>query len=302
MPASESPYDAMLQRVAKLLRNVQPLQKELELSPGANMAEWRGLHMLRDVLMAGPGWEATGETLFHRSEAMGDVFIDVGVSMVGRFLMQDAHIYMRVVTDEGTMMRPCVAPARFSEGVPLSDHIAFLVLLARSGWPLEPLPETMLPCASTLALREALLDPSSSDEFVRRIGLALTYNGGHQQDRIKTEVVLARKELTIRLLEDGRLPLAALPSVLWYPEALPRWRTALHEAGGGDEDAVSALLKSWADRETEVWECLSLLQALNQVLDDQSASGRSWLIQAHRHDITSLIEAAGPDACMSVPA
>ena len=158
---------------------------------------------------------------------------------------------------------------------------------------LEPLPETMLPCASTLALREALLDPSSSDEFVRRIGLALTYNGGHQHDRIKTEVVLARKELTIRLLEDGRLPLAALPSVLWYPEALPRWRTALHEAGGGDEDAVSALLKSWAGRETEVWECLSLLRALKQVLDDQSASGRSWLITHRRHH--ELIK-AGPDA------
>lgn len=298
MTPAESPIDAMLHRVATLLRAIQPIQKGLEMSPRERMAEWRGLHMLRDVLMSGSDWEAMGETLVHRSEALGDVFIDLGVSMTGRFLLIDSHIHIRVYTDEGTMIRPCVAPQRFSEGVPLSDHITFLVLLARAGWPLEPLPETMLPCASTLALRDALLNPLSSDEFVRRIGVALTYNGDHQGGRIKKEVVLARKALTIRLLEQGRLPLAALPSVLWHDEALSRWRTAMQEADKGDEEVIGTILQSWACRETEVWECLSLLRALKAVLDDQTPSGQSWLKRMHGSDINGMIRKAGPAACM----
>ena len=72
----------------------------------------------------------------------------------------------------------------------------------------------------------------------------------------------------------------------------------MQEADRGDEEVIGTILQSWACRETEVWECLSLLRALKAVLDDQTPSGQSWLKRMHRSDINGMIRKAGPAACM----
>lgn len=289
MNQDHASIDAMLYRVAARLRTTKPVYEELGLSAHESMAEWRGLHLLRSVLISGGGWEAMDETLFHRSDTLGDVFLEVGVSMRARFTYRDAHISLRIANDEGTLMRPCVLAQRSGEGVPLSDHITTMVLLGQAGWPLECLPTTMLPAVSTPLLRDALLDPSSSDDFVRRIAEALTHVPKEQHERMRSSVVMGRTELLTRLLEEGSLPPAAHAPALWNDDALPRWREAVRRKGGGDDDVLALLLEGWSARETKGWESYPIYRAVNTILDEQTDSGRAWLEQAYGTEIRALV-------------
>jgi len=289
MNAAHASIDAMLNRVADRLRNTTPVYDELKMTPRENMAEWRGLHLLRQVLLSGGGWEAMEDSLFHRSDVLGDVFLKVGLSMRSRFEMVDSHVFLRVANDEGTLMCPCVSAQHFGVGVPLSDHITSMVLLGQAGWPLEHLPSTMLPAVATPLLREALLNPSSSEGLVRRIGVALTHEPTGQYGRMRSTVIAARKEMAIRLFEEGALPPAAHASTLWHEEALPRLRKTMRSRGCGDDDVLALLLQGWEGRDTKTWESLSILRAVREVLEEQSPSGRAWLKQAHRGTIDALI-------------
>ncbi len=287
MTAEATPFDALLENVGGRMKAATPVADGL-LSERLRMAEWRGLHLLRTVLAASKGWEPAGLLLFHRSDVMGDVMIDIVETMEHRFTSLDPHIQMRIATDEGILLRPCVVAGRSRDQVPVTDHISTLVLLAEAGWPLHAIPETMLPCALTDTLEAAYLDPSNDDAFVSRLAFGLLYCGFNGSGRIREDVQERRLEILLDSVRTDTYRPAALPVFVWRQEVVDCLRETYKAKGLNDDDVIQRLLTCRPDNDYTEWERFSMWQTIRRILAEHTPAERAFVELMYKDEINTL--------------
>ena len=287
MTAEATPFDALLTDVGRRMKAAIPVADGL-LSERLRMAEWRGLHLLRTVLAASKGWEPAGLLLYHRSDVMGDVMINVVDTMEQRFTSLDPHIQMRIATDEGTLLRPCVVAGRSKDQVPVTDHISTLVLLAEAGWPLHAIPETMLSCAQTDTLEAAYLDPSNDDAFVCRLAFGLLYCGYNGSGRMRESVKERRLEILLDSVRTDTFRPAALPVFVWRQEVVDCLRETYKAKGLNDDDVIQRLLTCRPNNNYTEWERFSVWQTIRRILDEHTPAERAFVQLMYNDDIDTL--------------